>query len=914
MAGVYFISSHILLRNYEDLERKDMARDLKRVSDELEYQLGEMHSNSSDWSNWDDLYKFMQDRSPAFVQSNLADVQLNLDIMMFLDSKGRIYQTKQLPRKGHQRPPQPEDLRSSLGFDRPSDLLPTATKDFSGIVLLKAGDAMLVSVRPIVKTTGLGPPRGWIVFGLRLDDYELGRLAGRSHLNLALYRADSTSLSQSCREAVLGLKKGEGVYTKPLNAKTVSGFMMLRDVFGRPTELLRLTQSRDIYAEGLASQTLLIQFLIVAGVIFSIVILSVLEIAALSRVSRLSVQVERISSDTDELERVVLPGKDELTWLAKKIDGMVQSLRERKLELGRKNQDLEETVNRLAAMNHILEHSVEGIAEFDADGRIVSLNASFAEMHGYDADTLRGFHWQTLVAPEDQETLTDAFTKMTDSGKAQCEVCGRKRDGSLFHEEVVIVGSTDADKRAGGCHWFTKDISERKNLESRIEHQAFHDLLTGLPNRALFVDRLRTACKRAARRSDALAVLFLDLNDFKAINDSMGHEAGDHVLIGVANRIQHCIRQQDTVARLGGDEFTVLLDGVSSLEEAIEVSERITEGLESPISLPNGKVFVGTSIGIVFSKNGQHDADVLLHDADIAMYQAKGTKQPFAVFDPAMNAPALQRKELADALREALTKDELTLDYQPVVDLRSGRAVGIEALLRWRDPVRGDVPPNLFIHVAEEAGFIDSLGTWSLRHACRQMRQWLDALPPESPLTMSVNLSGRQLQRTDLLETVTSALADANLAPERLCLEISAKLLANDMDRTLELLSDLKSTGIRLAIDDFGTGSHLIARLGDSPFDLVKIDGSVTWLLDTDDEARALAQAMVIMAKSGNIDVAAEGIESIDQVEHLQKLGCSYGQGFLFGRPLPASELLEVLVSGSPVQVFRGDISSESAA
>lgn len=912
MAGLYFISSRVLLRNYENIEQRETARKLQRVGDELSYQLSEMHASSTDWSNWDDSYRFMSDHNKAFVVSNLTELQLNLDLMMFIDSAGRVFQYKQLVRPGHQPPPNPEDLRTALGFDNPATRIP-ANKDLSGVVALKNGETILTSVRPILRTNGSGAPRGWMVFALRLDRMELGRLAGRMHLNLALYDLDSPASQPSCTEALAVLRAGKPSYTKPLNDQTILGYSFLKDVFGHPVRLLRLNEPRNLYAASLDSQRYLMQFLIAAGIVFSIVIILVFEIAALSRVSKLSLQVERIGLGMSEKDQVSLPGKDELSWLASKIDGMIRSLREGKLELSRKNDDLQATVSRLAAANHILENAVEGIAEFDSNGRLFVFNSAFAEMHGYDSKALAGFHWQTLIAPDDHERIAEAIEHAIEHGKGQCEVQGRKRDGALFHEEVVVVNSLGAGK-GGECHWFTKEITERKVLENQIQHQAFHDLLTGLPNRALFVDRLRTACRRANRRKEALAVLFMDLNDFKLVNDTMGHEAGDFVLTGVAARIQHCVRHQDTVARLGGDEFTVLLDGVKNIEEAIEVAERIIEGLETPLPLPNGKVSTGASIGIVFSQDGEHDADTLLHDADIAMYKAKVSKSPYAVFDPSMNAPALERRELAEALRVALDNDGLVLNYQPLVDLNSGRVVGVEALLRWNDSERGDISPSVFIHVAEEAGLIDALGTWALRHACRQMKEWLDFAPLDSDLTISVNLSGKQLQRADLADTVALALADAGLPPERLCIEIAAKLIGKDSDRAGQALRDLKGLGIKLAIDDFGTGSHLITKLGDYPFDRVKIDGTVTWLLETDAEACALAQAMLIMAKSVQVEVAAEGVERYSQLSYLRELGCTLGQGFYFGRPLAADKLLTILASGDAFKVFDEDMSSESAA
>jgi diguanylate cyclase (GGDEF)-like protein/PAS domain S-box-containing protein len=907
MAVVYVVSARLVLQNHENLERQEINRNLRRVGDELAYQIDEMHANASDWSNWDDTYQFMADKNATYVKSNLNAVLLNLDIMLFIDSQGRMFHEYRIRREGHATPPKGEDLRAALGLNghgKKRDL----TKDFSGIVQLKNGDAILVSVRPIVKTNGEGSPRGCTVFGLRLDSVEMARLAERSHLALDLFPMEGGTLPADCVQALQkGVARGD-LFSQPIDEKTVAGYVSLKTVDGVPAKLLRVRESRSIYAQGLASQRTLMQFITGAGIVFSLVILWLLEVAALSRVSRLSNQVLRVATDGDEASRVSLPGKDELSWLARVIDGMIQRLRESKLEIAAKNQNLEETVLTLAATNHILANAVEGIAQFDADDRIVNVNSAFAELYDYDSNSLTGLHWQALIAPEDHDRIKDAITHMVLHEKSQCEVRGRRRDGSLFFAEIVIVAAHDSENRIASSHWFTKDISERKKLECQVQFQAFHDPLTGLPNRALFVDRLRMACQRATRKGDSIAVLFLDLDEFKVINDCMGHEAGDHLLVGVASRLQRCVRPQDTVARLGGDEFTVLLDGLGKVEEAVQVAQRMLAAMESPISLPTGKAFAGASIGIAFSTGGEHDSTTLLRDADVAMYQAKGlARSSFAVFEPIMNAPGNERRELAAELRVALETDKLSLHYQPLVQLATGKTVGIEALLRWQDERRGEVPPNLFISVAEEMGMMDALGTWSLRQACRQMKEWLDTFADAENLTMGVNLSGKQLQRSDLVETVASALDEFRLPPEKLRLEIAAKLLAGDADRVIKILQRLKETGVKLALDDFGTGSHLISNLREYPFDMVKIDGSVTWLIETHDEARALVQAMLIMAKSAKVEVAAEGIETYAQIQHLRKFGCSAGQGYIFGRPLPANELGDLLATGMPMQLSSGE-------
>ncbi len=661
----------------------------------------------------------------------------------------------------------------------------------------------------------------------------------------------------------------------------------------------------------LSSQILALLF----GAVVGAAVLAVVEIAALSRVSRLRSQVEHMRLDAEESLSISLPGNDDLSWLAKRIGEMVQSLREGRRELTENNEQLDSANHKLAATNRALANAVEGIAEVDDTDRIVDVNSSFAKMHGYEDEQLAGFHWKTMVASEDHEKVEEAFLSMIETGKGRCEVKGRRRDGSFFYEELSIISAPNVEGKLVASHWFTRDITERKELEARIKHRAFHDTLTGLPNRALFVDSLRSACQRARRRGDAIAVLFLDLDDFKSINDSMGHEAGDQLLAGVAERIRSCVRDNDVVARLGGDEFTVVLTQVESAADAVDVAERIAQSLETPIQVLTGKVFASTSIGIAFSRSEDPDPETLLHEADMAMYKAKDkTKVCYELFSPEMNAMHAERRETAEDLREAIANDQLSLHYQPMIDLASGQAVGIEAFLRWQDPNRGAVPADLLVSVADEAGLMEAVWAWSLKQACRQIKDWTVALPDDTELSVSMNLSLKELIHPDLLSTVKHALQDAEIPADRLRIEVSVKALVEETDRVIESLQGLKQLGVRLTLDDFGTGTRLISKLGDYPFDRVKIDSTVTWALESNPEARALALAMVLMAQSAGLEVVGEGIENLSQLRNLVELGCTLGQGYVFGRPMPASLLHPKLEEGIFIPRLPDKIAADLAA
>ena len=443
------------------------------------------------------------------------------------------------------------------------------------------------------------------------------------------------------------------------------------------------------------------------------------------------------------------------------------------------------------------------------------------------------------------------------------------------------------------------DVTERKDFEKQLQHQAFHDALTGLPNRTLLSDRLEHALARTRRQRNRVAVLFVDLDNFKVVNDSLGHEAGDQLLTAVAERLQGCIRAGDTVARLGGDEFVLLLEEVQGTQEVTCAAERVVEALAAPVVLAGRDVFTAGSIGIAISQGAEESADSLLRDADTAMYQAKTTgKGRFVVFDRSMSERALERLELEAELRRAIEQGELRLHYQPIVQLDTGQISEMEALVRWQHPTRGLVPPAKFIPIAEETGLIMPLGEWVLEEACRQAMMWLEENPDDPPLIISVNLSARQLQQDDLVERVTHILAKTGIDPARVKLEITESVMMADTQAIIPRLEALRALGVRFAVDDFGTGYSSLNYLSMLPIDTLKIDRAFVERLLKSGEHHAIVQAIIQMAKTLHLDVTSEGIETAEQLRLLQSMDCARGQGFYFARPLTQTAVRTMLSSG----------------
>ena len=533
------------------------------------------------------------------------------------------------------------------------------------------------------------------------------------------------------------------------------------------------------------------------------------------------------------------------------------------------------------------------------DNPIIYVNQKFEQITGYEAQEAVGKNCRFLAqGDQDQPGVDELRIAIHEGREWSGPLRNYRKDGTPFWNELYIAPVRDEAGRVVNFIGVQKDITERKVLEEKLAHQAFHDPLTDLPNRSLFLDRVDHALKRAKRRGDEVAVLFMDLDNFKVINDSLGHEVGDELLVAVAGRLSACLRPADTAARLGGDEFVVLLEDVEDPEEAPRVAVRIEEALRAPFWVGGHNLFVTTSVGVALGGGDGERSGDLLRNADLAMYQAKeGGKNSHAVFEPGMNQKALERLGMEADLRRALEKEEFRVHYQPKVSLRSGKIVAQEALVRWEHPKRGLVPPAEFIPLAEETGLIVPLGRWVLEEACKQLSEWQGLYPTDPPLRMSVNLSAAQFKRPDLGESIAEVLRRARLDPRDLILEITESMVVEDVGAALTTLQTLKSLGVKIAVDDFGTGYSSLSYLKKFPVDYLKIDRSFVEGLGRDPKDEGLVSASIELAHALGLEAIAEGVETAEQLEHLRALGCELAQGFYFQKPSPGDTTSEVLAT-----------------
>jgi diguanylate cyclase (GGDEF)-like protein/PAS domain S-box-containing protein len=540
-----------------------------------------------------------------------------------------------------------------------------------------------------------------------------------------------------------------------------------------------------------------------------------------------------------------------------------------------------------------------GMGVVALDGRWLQVNRSLCDIVGYGEGELLESEVRQVTHREDLVTLEEQIQRFTagsiSSHQTELRYCHKTGKEVWAHLGMSLV--RDGDARPLHLIFQIQDITDRKRAEEQLLHDAFHDALTGLPNRALFMDHVKMAIQRSRRSGDRLfAALFLDLDRFKIINDSLGHMVGDQLLVGIAHRLEACLRPGDTVARLGGDEFTILLEDLSTMDDALDVARRVQEAVTQPFNIGGHEVFTTASIGIALSNTGYERAEDLLRDADTAMYRAKMEgKKRHVVFDKAMHDRAMELLQLETDLRRAITRKEFFLNYQPIVRLDTGRVSSFEALVRWRHPERGLVMPGDFVPVAEETGLIVPLGLWVLNEACRQMREWQRLGLADEAVTMSVNLSGRQFSQADLIDQISSALRESGLKAANLKLEITESMVMENFDTAIDMLTQLRTLGVGLSIDDFGTGYSSLSYLHRFPIDTLKIDRSFVTQMTDNSENAEIVRTIVTLARSLDMAVVAEGVETADQLRRLGDLGCDYGQGYLFSRPVGAGQAADLL-------------------
>lgn len=611
---------------------------------------------------------------------------------------------------------------------------------------------------------------------------------------------------------------------------------------------------------------------------------------------------------TYELEIVAKDGRRVVLEISTRlivVDGMPMGIQGIGRDITQRREAEASLHNALSLLSSTFESTADGIVVMSLQREIVTCNRRFMEMWGVDEDIIAETDGSRLVdivldQVSDPDSLRQSFQEVYSDPNAVASEVLELKDGRIFErysQPQYLEG-----RPVGRVACF-RDITERRQAEEKLLHYALHDTLTDLPNRVSFMEHLRQAIDRSGNSRHArFAVLFLDLDRFKVINDSLGHAVGDKLLIAIAERLKSCVRPGDVVARLGGDEFTVLLNRSGGLDEVVRVAERLQSRISAPFKIDNYEVFTTASIGIIVSGDIPRQAEEYLRDADAAMYRAKESgKARHEVFDREMHVRNMNLLQIETDLRHALDRREFELLYQPIVDLVSGRVSEFEALIRWRHPVHGLIKPNEFVHVAEETGLIIPIGKWVIEESCRQVALWQRRFG--SWLSVSVNLSAKQLMHPNLTAQVQEIIADTGLDAGQLKLEVTESTVMEHPEKALKVLCDLDRLGVNLSTDDFGTGYSSLSYLQRFPFERLKIDRSFINLMDSDSKSGAIVKTILMLGENLDIEVVAEGIETVSQLEQLRSLGCTIGQGFLFSRPIDPETAEDLLAEGANVFV-----------
>lgn len=593
-----------------------------------------------------------------------------------------------------------------------------------------------------------------------------------------------------------------------------------------------------------------------------------------------------------------LNNSDELGQVTDAINQMRNRLAE---DVERQERDARE----IRKFSKAIEQSPSSVLICDRKWQVEYANQKFSQLTGYDPDTIKGRHPGTLsddinAHRESRQLWQSIRLQVQRVGVWQGEVNSARKNGERFWEQLIVTPIKDNDGEVAGYLILGEDISIRKRYEQQLLRQANYDILTGLPNRMLALDRLKLALAQARREDSLVGVMFLDLDNFKHINDTLGHDAGDNLLVEAARRVSSCLRGTSTVARLGGDEFLVVLPGLTDTEATIQVAQRILSTFEPPYILSGQEVFVTTSIGIAIFPDDSDSSGMLLQHADAAMYRAKNKgKSAYALFTPEMTEVSHERLQMESLMRRALDQQEFEIYFQPIVRTDTGQLAFAEALLRWNSPSLGMVMPDRFIPLAEETGLITPIGEWVLKQSCLAAMRWRKQTGAR--IGIAVNVSPRQFRDPQFVNTVMQALEQSGLEPEQLELEITERLILDNTIETADILRELDRSGIRLSVDDFGTGYSALSYLKSYPFDTLKIDKSFIQDVMKEQDDASLVRAIITMAHSLGLRVIAEGVEEEAQTHFLEKEGCDFAQGYFYSRPMPEPDFEAWLASNHRV-------------
>ncbi len=838
---VLFIASRlILLDRFVEIEQVNMQRNVERVLNALNGELIHLSTVNGDYAGWDDSYQFIQDGNREFIDENLADSvfsQLRLNILIYINNNGYIVYKRGFDFYKDASVSVPESLLNHISPESPLVKHSGTESIVKGLLRLPEG-IMLVSSRPVLTNEYKGPIHGSLIIGRYLDSNEINMLAQQTKLPINILRVDSNVVPDDFKLAMIRINEETPVMVSPLNKEVVAGYSIVNDIYGDRALVIKVGIPRNIYKQGVQTITYFILWFVAAALLFAIISYLLFEKLVLSR---------RMGKESEAKYRAVI------------------------------------------------ENATEGIFLVICDNKkIVEGNNAFKNLLGYNNDEILKMSLSDIIA-EDTETSELEIARIV---KEKRDLRLKHKDGSLLYAELSasILSYNDRQTMCIVVH----DITERKLFEEQLMDQATHDALTGLANRNLLNDRLSHATAYQKRKKMLLAVMLINLDRFKFINDTIGHSAGDILLKLVAERLSSGVRNYDTVARLGGDVFVILVNDVNDTHDIITVAKNILNLFSTSMKINDHELFVSASIGISMFPSDGDNVDHLLMKADTAMYHCKAQGgNNYQFFADEMNIKVKDRLSMETNLRKAVEQEELLLYYQPKVDLSTGEICGMEALIRWhRDGQM--ISPAEFIPLAEETGIILSIGEWVLRTACSDTKRLIDMGFPN--LIVSTNLSARQFAKDNLVDLIESILDETGLDPNYFELELTESIMMKDEEKLIQKLYAIKDRGIRLSVDDFGTGYSSLSYLKKFPIDVLKIDRSFVMEITSNADGAAIVETILAMAHTLKLRSVAEGVEKSEELAFLTEHGCEEIQGFYFSKPVPLNAFIELLRSGKRLQ------------